>query len=166
MGWTESPPSFCSATQAVANLANQQALNNWKPPPHRLDKASDSRPAKEEPTLISSSAKAATFTVLPNTIPNWKFKKRLLSRFVIFVDDFIGMGQGNRKQLTNLRRILLHTLDEVFCPLEANDSPSRKEPASVKKLLQGNACWATRKVILGWIIDTLARSSSVGSSTH
>jgi hypothetical protein len=50
---------------------------------------------------------------------------------------------------------LLHTLDEVFRPLESDDSPSRKEPASVKKLLQGDACWATRKVILGWIIDTL-----------
>jgi hypothetical protein len=155
MGWTESPPYFCAATETVTDVANQRALNNWTPPPHRLDKASDSRPANEEPSSSSSSSKAATATDLPDTIPNRAFKKRLLSRFDVFVDDFIGMGQGNRKQLTNLRRILLHTLDEVFRPLEADDSPSRKEPASVKKLLQGDACWTTRKVILGWIIDTL-----------
>jgi hypothetical protein len=46
-------------------------------------------------------------------------------------------------------------LDEVFRPLESGDSPSREEPASVKKLLQGDVCWTTRKVILGWIIDAL-----------
>jgi hypothetical protein len=155
MGWTESPPYFCAATETVTDVANQRALNNWTPPPHRLDEAADSRPTSEEPSLITSSAKTATYTDLPDTIPNRRFKKRLLSRFDVFVDDFIGMGQGNRKQLTNLRRILLHTLDEVFRPLAGDDSPSRKEPASVKKLLQGDACWSTRKVILGWIIDTL-----------
>ena len=51
------------------------------------------------------------------------------------------MGQGTTKQLTNLRRILHHTLYEIFHPLEAEDSPSRKEPASVKKVLQGDAYW-------------------------
>jgi hypothetical protein len=62
-----------------------------------------------------------------------------------------GAGRGSEgvgQQLTNLRRIffLLRTLDEVFQPpLESDSSPSRKEPASVKKLLQGDACWTTRK---------------------
>jgi hypothetical protein len=155
MGWTESPPCFCAATETVTDVANQRALNNWKPPPHRLDETADSAPDDEQSLESSTSSRAATATDLPDTIPNRDFKKRLLSRFDVFVDDFIGMGQGTRKQLTNLRRILLHTLDEVFRPLESGDSPSRKEPASVKKLLQGDACWTTRKVILGWIIDTL-----------
>jgi hypothetical protein len=155
MGWTESPPYFCAATETVTDIANQRALNNWKPPPHRLDETADSAPDDEQPLESSTSGRAATATDVPDAIPNRDFKKRLLSRFDVFVDDFIGMGQGTRKQLTNLRRILLHTLDEVFRPLESGDSPSRKEPASVKKLLQGDACWTTRKVILGWIIDTL-----------
>ena len=155
MGWTESPPYFCAATETVTDVANERARNNWKPRPHRLDEASDSAPAEKDSDTPNSSNPSATFTELPDTIPHRDFKKRVLSRFDVFVDDFIGMGQGTRGQLTNLRRILLHTLDEVFRPLEPDDSPSRKEPASVKKLLQGDACWATRKVILGWIIDTL-----------
>jgi hypothetical protein len=155
MGWTESPPCFCAATETVTDVANQRALNNWKPPPHRLDETADSAPDDEQPLESSASGRAATATDSPDATPNRDFKKRLLSRFDVFVDDFIGMGQGARKQLTNLRRILLHTLDEAFRPLESGDSPSRKEPASVKKLLQGDACWMTREVILGWIIDNL-----------
>jgi hypothetical protein len=105
---------------------------------------------------LSSSINAAiTTTGSPDGTPNRKFKKRLLSRFDVFVDDFIRMGQGTRWQLSNLRRILLHALEKVFRPLKADDSLSRKEPASIKNLLQGDACWTTRKVILGWIINTL-----------
>jgi hypothetical protein len=155
MGWTKSPPCFCAATETVTDVANRRALNNWKPSPHRLDEAADSVPDDAEPLLSSTSGQAATTTDVPDTMPNRDFKKRLLNRFDVFVDDLIGMGQGNQQQLTNLRRILLHTLDEVFRPLEADDSASRKEPASVKKLLQGDACWTTRKVILGWLVDTL-----------
>ena len=155
MGWTESPPYFCAATETVTDVANHRARNNWKPPAHRLDEAADSTPADEQPVPVGSSTQATTSTALPDTIPNRAFKQRLLSRFDVFVDDFIGMGQGTKQRLTNLRRILLHTLDEVFRPLSPDDSPSRKEPASVKKLLQGDACWGTRKMILGWIIDTM-----------
>ena len=98
MGWTESPPYFCAATETVTDVANQRALNNWKPPPHWLDKAADSKPADEEPSVSFLIDQAAPVTDLPDTIPNRAFKKRLLSRFEVFVDDFIGMGQGNRKQ--------------------------------------------------------------------
>ena len=37
-----------------------------------------------------------------------------------------------------------------------DDDPHRHEPASVKKLLKGDASWNTIKTILGWIIDTIA----------
>jgi len=29
-----------------------------------------------------------------------------------------------------------------------------QEPASIKKLLKGDGTWTTRKVVLGWLIDT------------
>jgi hypothetical protein len=94
MGWTESPPCFCAATETVTDVANQRALNNWKPPPHRLDETADSAPDDEQPLESSTSGRAATATDLPDTIPNRDFKKRLLSRFDVFIDDFIVMGQG------------------------------------------------------------------------
>jgi hypothetical protein len=40
--------------------------------------------------------------------------------------------------------------------LETDDSEYQQEPASVKKMLAGDATWATRKVILGWLVDMAA----------
>ncbi|KAI2502269.1 hypothetical protein MHU86_12158 [Fragilaria crotonensis] len=51
-------------------------------------------------------------------------------------------------------RATLHAIDEVFRPLDPTDPPDRKEPASVKKMLKGDAQWSTFKRILGWDIDT------------
>jgi hypothetical protein len=39
--------------------------------------------------------------------------------------------------------------------VDALDGPHRKEPASTKKLRQGDAFWETRKLVLGRIIDTI-----------
>ncbi|KAI2493227.1 hypothetical protein MHU86_21301 [Fragilaria crotonensis] len=41
-------------------------------------------------------------------------------------------------------------------PLGDADPSHRKEPSSVKKMLQGDAHWDTRKMILGWQLDTVA----------
>jgi hypothetical protein len=50
----------------------------------------------------------------------------------------------------------MHTLDRVFRGLEAGGDPHHQEPASLKNMRKGDATWATRNVILGWTIDTLA----------
>jgi hypothetical protein len=71
----------------------------------------------------------------------------------VFVDDFIGLAQGRPPTRTAVRRILFHTLDEALRQLDEHDNPCRQEPASIKKLLKGDAYWATRKEILGWILD-------------
>jgi len=46
----------------------------------------------------------------------------------------------------------MHAIDDVFAPV--GDSTRLKEAMSVKKLLTGDASWATSKIILGWLIDT------------
>jgi hypothetical protein len=51
--------------------------------------------------------------------------------------------------------VLLELLDSVVRPLDKHDAPHRQESAPVKKILKGDATWATRKVILGWTIDTI-----------
>jgi hypothetical protein len=65
------------------------------------------------------------------------------------------MVQGDWRHHRHVKRVLLHTLDRVFRPLDQQDLEHRQEPASVKKMRKGGATWATRKVILGWIIDTI-----------
>ena len=100
------------------------------------------------PTSLTTDINAARPT-------NRRKRKRPLKKVDVFVDNFLGLGQGDVKTLSKIRRTLLHTLDEVFRPLEPTDDAFRKEPASVKKLLGGDAYWATRKMLLGWIIDTM-----------
>jgi hypothetical protein len=76
--------------------------------------------------------------------------------WVVYVDDFLGMVQGNWQHRRHVKRVLLHTLDKVFRPPDLQDNPHPQEPASVKNMRKGDATWTTRKVILGWIIDTVS----------
>ena len=76
----------------------------------------------------------------------------------IYLDDYILCLQGNaHARLRHLRR-LLHSIDAVFRPVDAQDSPHRKDVPSLKKLLKGDAYLSTRKVILGWIIDCVKQT--------
>ena len=72
----------------------------------------------------------------------------------VFVDYFLGLGQGSKRRLRALRRTILHAIDQVFDRPRAGDK-NRNEAASVKKLLQGDGAMNTRKLMLGWIIDTI-----------
>jgi hypothetical protein len=69
----------------------------------------------------------------------------------VFVDDFVGLAQIHKQQV---RCTLLEAVDEVFCPLSPTDTPTRREPIFVKKLLEGDGSWITIKLVLGWILDT------------
>ena len=37
MGWTESPPYFCTTTETIVDLANLYAHSLWDPPSHPLE---------------------------------------------------------------------------------------------------------------------------------
>jgi hypothetical protein len=154
MGWTESPPNFCTATETVADVTNRRLVNHWIPPPHRLEELADSQPNKSPDTTATLTTKHTTTP--PSTRPhNRRTRKLPLKKVDVFVDDFVAMAQGDRQQLSRVRRTLLHTLDEVLRKTDALDDEHRQEPASTKKLKQGDACWGTRKLVLGWIIDTI-----------
>ncbi len=56
-----------------------------------------------------------------------------------------------------LRRHLLAVVDEVLARPSATEK-HRHEAVSLQKLLQGDVSWATRKLRLGWIIDTLRQT--------
>ena len=85
----------------------------------------------------------------------------------VFVNSFVEAAQqpqpqqhdiliypdlDNRQQV---RRALLHSIDDIFQPLLPTDNPIQQEPVSLKKLRQGDCSWGTLKLILGWIIDTI-----------
>jgi hypothetical protein len=156
MGWTESPPYFCAATKTVTDVTNRRLANHWKPPPHRLEELAARQPEEslETETTVNAAAKCVPLAIL--TRPhNRRTRQRPLQKTDVFVEGFEAMAQGDKRQLSKVRHTLLHNLDEVLQKMDALDDEHRKEPASTKKLKQGDACWNTWKLMLGWIIDTI-----------
>jgi hypothetical protein len=74
------------------------------------------------------------------------------------MDDFIHITQLPLNERLASRRVLFNSIDQVLRPLHPSDYPKRKEPNSIKKLLQGDAAWTTQKVILGWLVGTEQRT--------
>jgi hypothetical protein len=98
--------------------------------------------------------------LLSHTQPLQRFVQRKLLAYVdLYMDDFLGLAQGHPKLWHRVRDTIFHDIDAVFCPNDSlDDGTPRKEPISLSKLQKGNALWATRKVMLGWIIDTVAET--------
>ena len=74
-----------------------------------------------------------------------------------YIDDFVLLAQGERKRQRRLCGILFNCLNGVFRPPDTNDK-WKKDPNSLKKLLKGDGALLTIKIILGWLIDTVART--------
>ena len=152
MGWIHSPPYFTAATETITDLANRITRTQQHAMPHHLEPLADTPPPLE--TTIAACTTPGTTTSVPHHAPRIVNPKPLAVHDV-YVDDFISLAQGSTKRRRTVRRQLLHTIDQVFRPLDSTDSPFRQEPISVKKLKKGDAAWTTRKLVLGWIIDTI-----------
>ena len=160
MGWTNSPPIFSTATETIADLANTRLWYMAHPLPHHLDALAHSilSPPPAPPSDMSALPPIARDPSLPVSGAPVAYTD-------VFVDDFVGLAQHapppppptTTPPLDNLRRvrrILLHAVDDVFRPRDPSDPPERREPVSMKKLLEGDCSCGTIKLILGWIIDT------------
>jgi hypothetical protein len=90
--------------------------------------------------------------------------RKLLGKWDVYVDNFIGLIQGNATHRKRVKQALLHRLNLVFRGLSAEDGSHQQEPASVKKLLKGDATWATSKMVLGWVLDTV--TNTIQRPTH
>ena len=161
MGWTESPPCFCSATETAVDLINLHASPSWDPPRHPLELAAGTQPPQDGrhcitvPTPMFSPP--SRLPALPQLPPaQRRHHRRPLAYSDVFVDDEILLAQGTPPQLHRFKCQALHINDWIFRANDLHDNPTvRKEPISESKLLKGDACWSTTKVILGWTLDTL-----------
>ena len=149
MGWTESPAAFSAATETVADLINHDLASSMAmPPPHPLE------------SKASTAAPAITPSV-PDPFPLKEAGpiRPRLAYVDVYVDDFVKLVQGWYNAM-RVRRHTFHNIDKVFRPNDASDT-NRKQPISESKLGKGDDQWSTQKVILGWLIDTVAMTISL-----
>jgi hypothetical protein len=150
MGWVDSPPYFTAVTETACDLANAKLSrpDSCLRQPHRLEAVAATPPPNEEEDAIASLQRMGD---KPSVLSDASRPPTALVD--VYVDDFLLLAQTAR-QREKVMRATLSAIDDVFRPLSTSDPPHRKEPASVKKMLKGDACWATRKRVLGWDIDS------------
>ena len=152
MGWIESPPFFTALSETACDLANSALRDRDLRPRssvHRLEAVAATPP----PESVTASIAAPTATAHP--LPPPMTGGPPVAAVDVDVDDSLLLAQ-TANQRTTVLRAALNAINQVFRPLEPGDPEHRKEPASVKKMLQGDASWATSKRILGWDIDTIS----------
>jgi hypothetical protein len=124
IGWMDSVPYFCSATETVANIANSKPTYVHLPP-HPLEQLANTLPPDIPNSHPPNSTAGMDQTLLTLTITTplvlHPFHKP--TRFTdIFIDDYVLGLQGiSPARLQHMRR-LLHSIDEVFRPFDDEDS--------------------------------------------
>jgi hypothetical protein len=135
MGWAESPPYFCAATQAGRDVIEYLIDEKFDLPPHPL-----------ESYIIPEEALAA---IPPSQQP-------ATHRFVaVYVDDFIlaGVESQDGTLLRRMARAALLGIHSIFPPTEVTGHKGGKDPISQKKLDKGDATMAATKEILGFLVE-------------
>jgi hypothetical protein len=140
MGWSESPPFFCAATETARDVAAHNLANNVTPPPHPM-----------ENVMMNID-----WTTIPaHTVD--RHTTEFLTLLEVYVDDFIALIQTNEPaKLLSVTRTLLHAIDNVFPGSDVTGSTMG--PAISTKKLIAEGTWETRKEILGWLLDGIART--------
>jgi hypothetical protein len=155
MGWVESPPAFCAATETIADLANNLPARHSLPK-HPLEDVASTIP--EVVVQQDSQCDPLGSRSVPVSKPLLSHVLRPFRRPValhdIYVDDFISLVQGSPMRRRRHIRGLLHSIDRVFRPLDDQDSPFRQHVPSVKKFQKGDGSMQVVKSVLGWIINT------------
>jgi hypothetical protein len=83
-----------------------------------------------------------------------QFYENPIANTDVYIDDAISLYQPQFMPQQQFVRHIFHNIDRGFWPLDTTESTPRHQPICVKKLLKGDGNLATRKVILGWVIDT------------
>jgi hypothetical protein len=137
MGWVESPPYFCAASETARDVATQYA----EAPLGLL----------EEHKFLKHAMGSEEVQALPRTADNAELKY-----FVdVYVDDFIPMAMAtSQEQLEHVANAVMHRIHDVF----PADPEEENDPISMKKLLKKEGQWALTKDCLGFTFDGDAKT--------
>lgn len=138
MGWMESPPYFCAASETARDVAAQYLETP-------IGSLCDNK-------FISWAMDSEDFRALPvDHLPTQE-----LSYIVeVYMDDYIGLAMpASQDQLRHAANAIMHGIHDVF-PANEQDSD---DPISLKKLRKGDGSWMLRKDILGFTFDGDAKT--------
>lgn len=134
MGWCESPPFFCAASETARDVI-MSLLNEVSLPAHEFEHLMLD---DVDPPFLRLHA-AMTFNTL----------------LEVFVDDFIAATNNTSSDaLRHLSRAMLHGIHSVFPPPSITHHQG-EDPISQKKLKAGEGLWSYEKEILGWLVNGL-----------
>jgi hypothetical protein len=131
MGWIESPPYFCAASETGRDIAETYVeLPLGTLPPHKF---------------LRHTQSATEYQDLPTSATPEEERFRYLLE--VYVDDYIGLATAtSRQQLDHVANAVMYAIHDIFPPDQAED----EDPISLKKLLKQEGCWDVVKEILGF----------------
>ena len=136
MGWCESPPFFCAASETARDVIETLLLES-RLPAH----------AFESQMLNDAHDHHLVWRLQATT--------SFINLVEVFVDDFIGATNNlTRTHLEHFSRAMLFGVHSVFPPPDITGHQG-EDPISQKKLHQGEGTWSHTKEILGWLVDGL-----------
>ena len=149
MGYVESAAFFCATTKTVKDRALDTLSMRHTAPPHNLEDLAETKPPETTAEEVAETLVANKYweALSPHA------QATALAHVEVYLDDFIGITQGGAKERRQMTRHLFRNIDELFRP-NNKDGIAREEPISLKKPRKGDAAWSTKKVTLGWAIDT------------
>ena len=124
-------PVFSTATETISDLSNQRIINSLHSLcPHHLDEEVVNMPLP--PVDAPSNSLPTSYDTLatpPGRDPSLPLNP-MQGYIDIFVGDFSGLVKGNEPN-RHVQLILLHAINQLFCPLDITDNKFCQEPVSV-----------------------------------
>jgi hypothetical protein len=127
MGWVESPPYFCGASEMAQDVAIEYIKTTIGSfPGHKFERWAGANKA----TLNTGQAPGSLRYMLE-----------------VYMDDFIScIISTSKQQIKHVARSILHGIHDVFPPSVDDE----RDPISLKKLQKGNGTYDTTKCLLGF----------------
>ena len=139
MGWIESPPYFCAASETARDVAATYAelpLNTL--PDH---------------AFLHHMQGSDEYKALPQHRTETDLPLRYIKE--VYVDDFIALAiPASQRDLDHLASATMHGIHDVFPPA----AEPEVDPISNKKLRKREGAWANVKDILGMTFDGMAKT--------
>jgi hypothetical protein len=130
MGWVESPPYFCAATETSCDIAVQYCETKLG--------------TLKKHTFDALVAGHATMAELPET---YKTQQHMQYLIEVYVDDFMALIiPTSKEEVTHVGQAIMHGIHDVF-PEHENDTTN---PIAKNKLFKGEGQMSTTKMLLGF----------------